>query len=59
MEIKFDIIINYIKKKEQKTGRSIVILRSMDYKETAEYCVKNLMPNLSVFVGVGLSIDAK
>ena len=31
----------------------------MDYKEAAEYCVKNLMPNLSVFIGAGLSIDAK
>lgn len=30
----------------------------MDYKEAAEYCVENLMPNLSVFVGAGLSIDA-
>lgn len=30
----------------------------MDYSKVAEYCVENLMPNLSVFVGAGLSIDA-
>lgn len=30
----------------------------MDYKQAAEYCVKNMMPNLSVFVGAGLSVSA-